>query len=237
MAPAKWRRDLVLLSDRLWRNRMRILLINPNTSIEITGRLAEESKHYALGDDQVIVTQVPFGVEGIESFLQEHEAVNGLFAVLEHEDLERVDGLVIACAGDPGLHVLRETYDFPVTGLMEASLTMSIPYGYKVGVISTGDEVDDFVFSRLANLYGLGDRLKVVHHLNVGVAGVSFDMIDRLEEVVNKMAKEEGIHCVILTCAAFAGMGRVLTERTGVRVMDGVGEAIGLVRTMGTLGR
>ncbi len=46
-----------------------------------------------------------------------------------------LDGLIISCAGDPGVEKLRESVSIPVTGGGAAAAALSLTMGRKVGVI------------------------------------------------------------------------------------------------------
>jgi Asp/Glu/hydantoin racemase len=99
---------------------MRLLLINPNTSADMTaGMVAQARRHCDRRHDVTGVT-ARFGCAVIAS--------RASYAIAAHAALdacaayrERVDGAILACFGDPGLAALRELVPWPVVGLAECA--------------------------------------------------------------------------------------------------------------------
>lgn len=51
-----------------------------------------------------------------------------------------LDGLIISCAGDPALRILREKLKIPVVGGGHSAAVLSINYGNKIGIIGIEDK-------------------------------------------------------------------------------------------------
>ena len=109
---------------------MRILVINPNTSEEMTRDIGEEartlraSRHGDRGH-----------VAGVGAALDRGPLRGGAVCGRDPRDDSRavpgVDGVVIACYGDPGLFAAREISAVPVVGIAEASMLMACTVAHR----------------------------------------------------------------------------------------------------------
>jgi Asp/Glu/hydantoin racemase len=152
-------------------NKPRLLLINPNTSAEITEsvrRLAVlEAKDHATID---AVTAV-FGARYISS--------RASFAIAGHAVLDayamavsaapRPDAVIVGCFGDPGIDGLREIAGVPVVGFAESGMLAGSaePGSF---IIATVGEVWCELLTNLARKRGLADRLAGVVAIDRWVA-------------------------------------------------------------------
>src|SRR5215831_5159164 len=93
---------------------MRILVLNPNTSAEITALLAAAAT----------VISTATATRGVPYIATRAEAqIGGAIALEMLADRHRdFDAAVIAAFGDPGLFGARELFDIPVVGMAEASM-------------------------------------------------------------------------------------------------------------------
>ena len=210
---------------------MRILIINPNTTAACTESIRSEAESLRYDDCQIDVVQIPWGPPAVETY--HDEMVAGAAVV---EELVRLagtyDAAVIACFSDPGLMAARELLSVPVIGIGEASLYTAAMTCSRYSIIASGGKEDIAVFKEIVEKYGLQQKFASVKYLNVGVAGVNFSIIDRMEALINEISAEDGSDCVILGCGAFAGFGRELTRRTGIQVSDGIKQSLAMARMM-----
>src|SRR5262245_61110911 len=86
---------------------MRLLLINPNISPEISELIRAEAQRAASAGTEIEVVTAPFGVAYIET---RFEALIGAYAAAEiaAERHTEFDAVIVAAFGDPGLPGLRE---------------------------------------------------------------------------------------------------------------------------------
>src|SRR3982750_3778308 len=111
---------------------MRLLVINPNISDDVTALIEAEALRSAGPDTELIVRTAGHGVEYIETRFESliaAGAVAELIAEYAHDggaslgrerDSAAVDGVVVAAFGDPGMPALKELVDVPVIGITEA---------------------------------------------------------------------------------------------------------------------
>jgi allantoin racemase len=116
---------------------MRLLLINPNTSADMTARLAEGARRRLPTGVEITEVTAGFGGEVIAS--------RAAYAIAGHAALEcharasgGFDGVLLACFGDPGLEALQEVSPVPVAGLLDASLEMARRQGRPFGIVTAG---------------------------------------------------------------------------------------------------
>jgi allantoin racemase len=101
-----------------------ILLINPNTSADMTRLIAEEAaKHVPLGVALDSIT-ASFGASVIASRASYAIAAHAaLDCFARHASMHA--GIIVACFGDPGVPAIREMTSAPVIGLAEASVRIA----------------------------------------------------------------------------------------------------------------
>ena len=210
---------------------MRLLIINPNSSQSITASIKKEAEKFfsdMLKIDVITSEHAPAAIEtGAD------ELIAGYYVLEELKKKEnQYDGMIIACASDPGLEAAREILSVPVVGIFEAAAHVCNILGNRFCVISSCDEKEIPCFERLVDNYGYRNRFTGVKPLRLGVLGVKEADISCIESKINEAKHQEGIDAVVLGCAAFSGMGTKLTEKCGIYVSDGIAESILLVKSL-----
>ena len=206
---------------------MKILVINPNISQDVTALIEKESKRAADRDTEIIMETAPFGVEYIETRM---EAVIAGYACscVAAERYGQYDGVVIAAFGDPGLTGVKELLNVPVVGMTEAALASACLLGQRFSIIAISDRIAPWyretvershLSTRLASIRSLKDPLK-----NVGT--VQEDYTDRLLEMCKEAVQKDGADVIILAGAPLAGLARSLEGKISVPVVDGVSSAV-----------
>ncbi len=87
---------------------MRILVVNPNASVEMTNVIREQLHAVARPDVSVDVVNPPGAPPAIESALDEAACVPPLLTLVSQAEAQGYDAVVIACFSDPGLDAARE---------------------------------------------------------------------------------------------------------------------------------
>ena len=114
----------------------RIIVINPNSSTEVTDGID------AALDDLRADTNAEFecltlaeGPPGVESQCHVDGVIAPMRKLVEKTD-NRASAFVIACFSDPGLHAAREATGHPVFGIAESGYFAAMTRGERFGVIS-----------------------------------------------------------------------------------------------------
>src|SRR5271156_144975 len=119
----------------LSRPRGRILVINPNSSLQVTAAIEAAVQPLRIsGGPEIAVDYLPSGPPGIATQQDADSVVMPLADRLRADD---ADAFVLACFSDPGLHTLREAAGGrPVMGIAEWGLLRALTLGERFGIIA-----------------------------------------------------------------------------------------------------
>ena len=206
---------------------MKILIINPNTSVSITERIRHTAEQYVSHETLIEVVNVSFGSTAIEGHL---DGAIAQIAVLEKliEHINSYDAAVIACAWDEGLWAAREILEVPVVGIGEAAFHIACLIGYKFSVITTGGAKDVSITWDLIRRYGLESRCASVQVLPVSVLGVlDEDITILVEKAVEDAVGVYGADVICFGCASMTGMiDKLILGNIKVPIIDGIKEGV-----------
>ena len=137
-----------------------LLLINPNTSAEVTALLARHAQALAPPGGRCDALTAPFGAAYIASEAAADVAQRAVPAAWEAYRASggaAPDAVLVACFGDPGVAVLRALTSVPVLGLAEVAMRAAAGLG-RYAVV-TGGAAWGPMLERLAASLGLADGL------------------------------------------------------------------------------
>lgn len=197
---------------------MKIMIINPNSSDEMTLAVEKTALEFVNNRYEVICKKL----ENAPKFIgnDEDQAVIGLELiqmVKEYED--KVDGFIIACHLDPNLDAVKEVSKKPVTGIGEASMKMATIIGRNFSVIGANENTV-ILKKRLIRKYGLENSLASVRAPMKSDINMSEE--DRLISAAELAVKEDRAEVIVLGCAGFSGLDKKIEEKLNVPVLDGV---------------
>jgi allantoin racemase len=197
--------------------RLRLLIVNPNTSALVTRWLAEEAKRVAGEHVQVTAVNAPSGLSAIQTPEELLQAARVVVDTIKNN--AEVDATIIGAFGDPGLMEARARLTIPVVGLGEAGLKAA-GNGRRFSIVTIGEAMRAQLVERV-QLLGLDDRLAEIRILPTPIS----DMIanreahyDAIADAVRACAGD----AILLGGAPLAGLGAQMTEETGMTVLDGV---------------
>ena len=213
----------------------RIVVINPNSSVDVTDGIdaAMEPLRFSDGPSIDCLT-LKDGPPGIETQRHVDSVVGPLCDLIEREG-NNTDAFVIACFSDPGLHSARETTTRPVMGISESGITTALTLGEKFGIIAILPE-GVTRHKRYIRQMGLEGRLAGDRAIGVGVTGLSAEeeVESRMTAGGRKLIEEDGADTLIMGCAGMARYRHRLEDTLGVPVIDpsqaAVADAIAAVR-------
>lgn len=200
----------------------KLLIINPNTSVEMTDDIKVTVNKYKSDDVEIMVTRPDFGARSLESFYDYILAAFGCFRLIEKVK-NQYDGVLIACFGDPGLYAMKELLKCPVIGIAEASIAMANLMGQRFGVLVASDKAVPMMRD-MVNQYGMLSRLASIQPLGISVLQVEENKEESIKKLaaVGKKAVDEGAEVLILGCAGMTGMKEGVQAILGVPVIDPV---------------
>jgi allantoin racemase len=115
---------------------MRILIINPNSSQEMTDAIQKTAEDFVNNELEVICKSTPGAPPLIETYQDQIIAAPGMIQLLRENESE-FDAFIVACHCDINLDVMKEITNKPVVGIGEASMKMAPMLGHRFSVVST----------------------------------------------------------------------------------------------------
>ncbi|TGD97114.1 aspartate/glutamate racemase family protein [Methylobacterium nonmethylotrophicum] len=211
---------------------MRLLLLNPNTSRDVTELMRATGAAAAAPGTEILTATAPRGVPYIAT---RAEAQIGGAIVLEMlAEAPPVDAAIIAAFGDPGLLGARELFDYPVVGLAEAAMLSACMLGRRFGLVTFARALVPW-YEDCIEAHGLAQRCAGVRSLEGRFASLS-DVQDEKEaqlvDLANAAVAEDGADVLIFAGAPLSGLAARVRERLPVPVVDQVVAAVKLAEAL-----
>ena len=209
---------------------MKILIINPNSSPEMTGKIKETALGFAAGEFEVDCLPTPGAPDYIETYEDQLKAAPGMIQLVR-ENAKTYDAFIVACHCDPNLDAIKEITTKLVVGIGEASMKIASMLGHSFSVVT--DTIHSVPNKEaLARKYHLQEALASARAPERNAEGLSFD--EKIFRAAEAAVKEDHAEVLVLGCAGMTGLDKRLQEQLGVPVLDGVVCALiiasGLVR-------
>jgi len=187
---------------------MRLLLINPNSSREITKLVLESAQACASPGTLFEPVTARFGPAYIgtraAAAIAGHAGIDAFAAAFRPEH----DGVLLACFGDPGIEALRELSPVPAIGMAEAAMLEALDLGTRVGILTGGERWVPMLTEFVATL-GLSAKLagvRAVAATGAEIAAHPDRAIGELAAAANASIDRDGADIVILGGAGLAGL-------------------------------
>ncbi len=203
-----------------------LLLINPNTSIATSERLAQTLRPLLPDDVRLALRTATRGARYIACEAS-HAMASAVVLETWAEHLAdgaahttSLHGVLIGCFGDPGLFALRESSACPVTGLAEASFIEAARHG--PFAIVTGGARWAPMLQRLALGLGFGERLLHVETVAPTGAELQADPAGALRHLAAacRNAARPGVKAIIVGGAGLAGYAHALQAQIDLPLID-----------------
>jgi allantoin racemase len=206
---------------------VRLLIVNPNTSVTVTDRFCAEAR--AVAPEGVVIHGVT-GAFGAAIVSTEAENVVAGHAALQL--LARYggahDAAILAISFDSALDAAREVMSIPVVGLTEASIDEALTGRSKIGLVVFG-AVSRPLYERLLLRYGRTAPVVGIEIVDVASSQNYLDHTDRDQRVLaaaERLVAREGAQAVVVCGAAVVGIARRLRDRLSVPLIDGAAPAV-----------
>jgi allantoin racemase len=222
---------------------MRILVINPNTTIAVTESIVAEARRSAPPQVEITGVTARFGSPFIQT-PEESETARHAVLELVSRLAPGFDAVVIAAFSDPGLEEARAMSPVPVVGIAESAMLTAVMCGGRFAIVTLGPALRP-IFENAAHSLGCADRLAGIHILDTGsgagsaseaVTTVQRDHGDALARLCGKAAAAEGVRSIILGGGPLAGLAYWIRARVPVPLLDGTACAINHAATLARLG-
>jgi allantoin racemase len=213
---------------------LRILIVNPNTSAEMTADIATAAAHAAAPSTEVRCVSPDAGPQTIEGVTDETLAAAYTVELLAGER-DGYDGYVIACYGDPAVTACRELLDAPVVGIAEASFHMACLVAHRWSVITLLPRLRS-VLGDLILRNGLERRCASIRSVSTGVGVAGPEVLEALLEEARRAVRQDGGEAILLGCAGLGPIAEQMRESLDVPVLEGVACAVTLVEALAGCG-
>ena len=217
---------------------MKLLIVNPNTSVDMTTSIGVAAQKVANLETQVRTVCPTFGPRSIEGHYDEVVAAAGVVEQVRAAESWRPDGIIIACFGDPGLDGARELTSAPVLGIAEAAFHAASMLATGFSVVTTMSRTC-IIAEHLVHRYGFERRCRGIHGTDIPVLALEHCSGHTFETMVSA-AKDALIKdrsgAIVLGCAGMATVCQALQNRLGVPVIDGVVAAVKFAESLASLG-
>lgn len=212
---------------------MRILLLNPNTSKDVTDLLCTAAATVASPNVELL----PYtAVRGVPYIATRAEAQIGGAVALEvlAEAAPNIDAAVIAAFGDPGLFGARELFDIPIVGMAEAAMLTACMLGRRFAIVTFSRALGPW-YQECVEMHGLQTRCAAIRMLDGAFNSISHVQEEKealLIDLANRTVDENDADVVILSGAPLAGLAKKVKDRVKVPLVDPIGSAIRQAETL-----
>jgi len=201
---------------------MRILVINPNSSIEMTQSIRETLERIKRPDTSVEVVRLENAPNAIESATDGAMSVPFLLDRVRWANQEKFDAVIIACFSDPGLEPAREVSDTLVLGIQQATLAVASMLGHKYSILTP---LSARIPSKEQDVrrFRMDASCASVRALDLSIAQTEAEpglTKRRVKDVAQTAIEEDGAEVIILGCAGMVGYGEELERELGIVVLD-----------------
>ena len=211
-----------------WLKSMHITVINPNSNPVYTAHIstALESVRQASGVsiDCITLREAPLAIMSDQDI---EAVIEPICRTIQELDAS-VAGVVIACFADPGLYEARRIGSRPVIGSCEAAVVAAMTYGSRLGLISTGDDVD--ADRELILSYSRDIDFLAIESLGIPTAEIPNEpsALQKLIRCGNDL-QVQNVDAVMLGCAGMATYAEQLQAALDVPVIEATTAAVNVL--------
>ena len=209
---------------------MRILVVNPNTSEEMTNDIGQAARRYARAGTEIETVCPDWGPRSIEGHYEDYVAAVATLEVVRERAAE-FDGVVIACFGDPGLPAAREVSPVPVVGIAEAAMLTACTVAHRFSIVTVLPRVRPFL-EDVVRYHGLDSRCASIRTTPLSVLDCERDPSAAEREIVKASRaaiEHDGAEAICLGCAGMGPLDKAVQAQIGVPVLDGTACAVKLL--------
>ena len=218
---------------------MKIKIINPNTTQEMTETIGKAARKVARAETEVVAVSPSYGPASIESHYDEFLCAPGLIEEVKGGEQEGVDAYIVACFGDPALEACREVTARPVIGIAEAAMTTASLLAARFSIVTLIPRTAA-VTRELVAQYGFGHKLASIRCTPLHVLDVEKDpegCLQTLRQAARLARDEDEAEAILLGCAGFADFADSIEAELDIPVLDGVVCAVKLAEAIVELGK
>jgi allantoin racemase len=217
---------------------MKISVINPNTTTNMTNKIGEAARQVASPGTVIVATNPKSGPVSIESHFDEAISAVGVTEEVRSGEGENTNAYIIACFGDPGLLAARELTRAPVIGIAEAAFHLATMISTRFTIVTTLARTG-IIAEHLLQSYGFSHHCRRVRAAEIPVLDLeddSTEALDRLIEECIRAKAEDNIGAIVLGCGGMADLTAQIQKKIGLPIVEGVTAAVKLAESLVSLG-
>jgi allantoin racemase len=215
---------------------VRIVVTNCNTTQEMTEEIVRGARA-AAGPGTTVTGLTPaWGPESAEGWLDSYLSAAAVLDTLRTYDGPRYDAVVMAGFGEHGREGVRELVEVPVVDITEAAAHLACLLGRRYGVVTTLErscgQIED-------SLETAGVARNCAAIVGTGLNVLDLGDEERTETAFLAAAERAcaaGAEVLVLGCAGMTGLQRVVGQKLGLPVVDGVAAGVRLAESLVALG-
>lgn len=200
----------------------KILVLNPVSTNKWDNITRELLKKYSCPYTEFSVKSLKKGPVSIESSSDIVMAAPYVVKEVIEAEREGYDSVIINCFDDPGVDAARERASILILGIGETSMISALHLGYKIAVISTGEN-SRAVYDLKALKLGIRDRLAYASGIPVRVLDLRSDEEKTKRLLLSecrKAVEEYGAEVIVLGCSGMIGYSDWLSKKLKIPVID-----------------
>jgi allantoin racemase len=218
---------------------MRLLVVNPNTSREMTAaihRAAELAAGPGVAVETVCATAGPRSIEG--HFDEAVSMLGTLEWVLRRAD--EADAFVFACfSAHAAIDAARELTRKPALGIAEAAMAVASLVAHRFSIVTTSPRWKPLLEDAVRK-YGYETRCASVRSSGLAVLDLEAlpheQVVETLVSEARRAVSEDGAEAIVLGCAGMADLEARLRESLDVPIVESVAAGVTLACSLGRLG-
>jgi Asp/Glu/hydantoin racemase len=229
----RYHRELFRPKKKIVEGTVRVLILNPNTTREVTGILLSAAQTVARAGLELIPMTATRGVPYIAT---RAEAQIGGAVALEMlaECHDSIDAAVIAAFGDPGIFGARELFDIPIVGMAESAMLAACALGKTFTLVTFTRALAPW-YRECVEMHGLIGRCASIRALDERIASIAEVQNEKetlLVDLANSAVSEDEADVIILAGAPLAGLSEKVRDRVPVPIVDPISAAVCLAETI-----
>jgi allantoin racemase len=213
---------------------MKIKIINPNTSTEMTESIDKAAHGCARPDTEIVTVCPKKGPISIENFHDQYVSVIGMIEEIHKGVKEKFDAFIIAAACEPGLEAAREISPVPVIGIAEASMYLASMVAHKFSIVTVLPRIKALI-EEAVNRAGMSVKCASIRTTRLTVLDCENDPALVMQELTRQSKNaldEDGAEAICLGCSGMTNFANQLEMSIGAPVFDGVVSAVKIAETM-----
>lgn len=193
---------------------IRVATITEESLLNAHGKIIEEK----FPNLKVVSKCIDDQPKGVYNFETEREAIPKIISLGKTLEKQNAEAIIVSCAGDPGVDLLKKTLKVPVIGAGSACASMALIFGERVGVLG----ITDFPPTPMVKV--LGERL--VAYEKPHTVRTMVDLAEN-ENAIFEAAKclvDQDVDVLALGCTGYStlNMADKLSRKFKIKVVDPV---------------